>query len=283
MPALGIAYFAAMIALSLGGASRRRTRRVLALAGGAWALGLIGLQAFVIGAWCKLCMIADPAAVGVAIAVAAGARTLRVSWRSVALAVPAAAAVPLALALGLAGHAPATVETPVARDMPAMVERAQVPGTVTIVELVDFECPFCREEAPAVADAIARAHVPVTVVRKMVPLAMHAHARTAALAWCCADAQGHGDAMAAALFAAPADELNPGRCVDLAVAAGCDRARYRAALADPATMRRVAADIADAKAAGVRQLPTVFVGAHRFAGAGHDADELLAAIQQARA
>jgi protein-disulfide isomerase/uncharacterized membrane protein len=269
MPVPGIAFFAVMIALAL--VEWPRLRLGLALAGGAWAIVLIGLQAFAIGAWCKLCMIADPAAVALAVVVAAGACSVR--WKRAVLAIPALA-LPLAFA-GLA-HAP---DPELAAGTPELIAREQVRGSVTIVEFVDFECPFCRQLAPRLADAVEHARAPVHVVRKMVPLRQHPHARDAALAWCCADAKGKGDAMARALFAAPPDELTPDGCERLAVQVGCDRDRYRAALADAAV--RVDRDIADAKAAGIHGFPTVFIGGQRVTGAGHDASELRAAIDRA--
>src|SRR5258706_3699408 len=64
MPLVGIAFFAVMTVLCF--ASARRLRLGLALAGGAWALFLVGLQALSIGAWCKLCLVADPAAIALA-------------------------------------------------------------------------------------------------------------------------------------------------------------------------------------------------------------------------
>jgi len=272
MPALGIAYFTVMIALAF--VARPRLRLVLALAGGAWACALIAIQALVIGAWCKLCMIADPAAIALAGAVAAGAGTLRRSWR-ISLAVPATAAV--VLALGQLGHAP----PPLPAGTPEFVAHAQQPGAVAVVELVDFECPFCRMLAPKLGDAIAHARVPIRVVRKMVPLPMHAHAMTAALAWCCADAQGKGDAMADALFAADPEQLTSEGCERIAASVGCDVVRYRRDL--PAAERRVAADIQEARATAARVLlPTVWIGGERIVGAGASSDELAAAIEHAR-
>src|SRR5687767_8453778 len=64
LPIIGIAYFAVMIALAI--LPRPRLRRVFAALGGAAALGLIAIQAFVIEAWCKLCLVADPAAIALA-------------------------------------------------------------------------------------------------------------------------------------------------------------------------------------------------------------------------
>src|SRR5947208_1421124 len=60
MPVFGIVFFAASIALAF---LQRPTLRMLwALGGAVVSLALIGLQAFSIHAWCKLCMIADPSA-----------------------------------------------------------------------------------------------------------------------------------------------------------------------------------------------------------------------------
>ena len=271
MPLVGLAFFAAMIALSF--VARPRLRVALALGGAAWAIALIAIQAFVIGAWCKLCMIADPIAIALALTIVAGARTVKPSLRVAALALPALAALPLAFAL--LGHAP---PPPVAPGTPDVIAREQRPGVATVVDFVDFECPFCRKFAPVLDAAVVAAKVPVRVVRKMTPLHMHPHALTAALAWCCADAQGKGDAMATALFAAPVDQLTPEGCENIAVGLGCDRERYRATLADPATRERVVHDTADAKAAGVRGLPTLFIGDTGFGGADHDRAELTAAI-----
>ena len=271
MPALGIAYFVAMLALAF--VARPRARKLLAIAGAAWGVALIIVQAFVVGAWCKLCMIADPAAILGAAFVLAGAGT--VGWRGATGAFVAAAAT---LALLLAPK-PVPERLSQAAGTPDFVARAQSPGATTIVEVVDFECPFCRAFAPKLDAAIAQARTPVRVVRKMMPLSMHPHALPAALAWCCADAQGKGDAMAAALFAAPPESLTADGCEQIAASVGCDLERYRRDL--PAASARVSADLAEARTAGVHSLPTVFIGGERVVGAGATTDELLARIDRA--
>jgi predicted DsbA family dithiol-disulfide isomerase len=101
----------------------------------------------------------------------------------------------------------------------------------------------------------------------------------AALAYCCADAQGKGDAMAEALFAAPPDALTPEGCEQLAAGVGCDLDRYRRDL--PAAKARVAAEMAEVRAAGVHALPTLFIGDQRVEGAAASADELAALIHRA--
>ena len=269
MPVLGIAFYAAALVLAFVAAPR--ARKVLAAGGAAWAVWLIGLQAFSIGAWCKLCLVADPAAILHAACVLAGAELVHVRRRAIAV-VPALGAVVGVLALWT--HTPAAPALP--PGTPAFVQRAQAPGTLTIVEVVDFECPFCREMQRRLASAIERAHVPVRIVRKMMPLPRHPHALPAALAWCCADAQGKGEAMAEALFTAPPDALTAEGCEQLAGKVGCDLERYRRDL--PLMHARVAGDIIEARSAGDKALPTLYVGGERIVGATKTVDELAAML-----
>jgi predicted DsbA family dithiol-disulfide isomerase len=55
--------------------------------------------------------------------------------------------------------------------------------------------------------------------------------------------------------------------------------RYRRDAGDPTTKARIDQDIADARAAGVRSLPTVYVGATAFVGAAASTEQLVAAIR----
>src|SRR4051812_28264946 len=54
LPVVGIAFGA--LALALCFVARPRLRLALAIAGGLGGLGLIAIQAFAVGAWCKLCL-----------------------------------------------------------------------------------------------------------------------------------------------------------------------------------------------------------------------------------
>jgi uncharacterized membrane protein/predicted DsbA family dithiol-disulfide isomerase len=274
MPLVGIAFY--LLALGLCFAPAPRLRRGLAVAGGVWAVFLIVLQASVIGAWCKLCLVADPAALGYAVAVLAGATTLRPTIARGLAVVPSVLAALGVLALWTHRAAP---EPGLPPGTPAFVEQAQVPHTTTVVEIVDFECPYCRRMQDRLAAAIAQARFPVRVVRKMLPLPSHPHAMPAALAYCCADAQGKGDAMAAALFAAPTDELTPEGCERLAASVGCDLERYRREL--PRAEARVAAEMTEMRAAGVRALPTVYIGGERIVGAAKSTSDLSALLERA--
>jgi len=271
MSVLGVGFFAAMLVLAFANAPR--LRRWLALAGGAWAVWLIGLQAFAIGAWCKLCLVADPSAIAHAGFVLAGAASVQFGWRRALAIAPAIGAAVVALAAWTSTAPPRAPET---ATPPAEV--AQAHDAVTIVEFVDFECPFCREMQRRIEAALEHTTVPVRVVRKMVPLPAHRGALPAALAWCCADAQGKGDAMARALFATDPEDLTPERCEQIALRLGCDPDRYRADL--PQMKDRILADLHAAEAAGVTALPTLFVGSQRVDGASASTTELIAMIHQ---
>ena len=266
MPLIGIAFGVLAVALCFF-RGHRRLRVALAIAGGLAGLGLLLVQAFAVGAWCKLCLVADPAAIGYALAVLLGARTVgRRAW----LAVPGFAVALAALALWTRSPAIDPVQAPIV---------AQVDGRAAIVEYVDFECPFCREMQRRLHDAIARAKVPVQITRKMVALPQHAGALPAAIAWCCADRQGKGDAMAEALFAADPAQLTHDGCAQIAAKLGCDMAQYR--LDAPLAVGRVAVDMMDARGAGIHGLPTLYVGRSQVVGASASVDDLVAMLQQA--
>jgi uncharacterized membrane protein len=264
MPVFGLAFFAcaALLASAGGGWRVDRARRIAAALGGAGALTLLAVQGLAIGAWCRLCVATDLVALAHAVLVLSG----RTAWppigRARAALTAAAAIAAIAVPLGA-------------------LAREQVAGTAVVVDFVDFECPFCRAFHAELTTALASAAVPVRVVRKMVPLPQHRGAFPAALAWCCADAQGKGDEMADRLFAST--DFSTDGLERLAAEIGLDLERFRADAADPATRARIEADGAAAAHAGVSSLPTVYIGGQRFVGAGASVDQLVAALRDAAA
>ncbi|HSR96417.1 MAG TPA: thioredoxin domain-containing protein [Kofleriaceae bacterium] len=275
MPVVGVVFFLA--AVVLGFVEAPRLRRALAIGGAAGALFLIGVQAFAIGAWCKLCMVADPAALAYAILVLAGARAMKPTFARIVAAPAGLLATVGLLALWTGGGEPPAPAMP--PGTPAFVEKAQAPDAATVVEVVDFECPYCRRMQERLTTALARVTSPIRVVRKMLPLAGHPHAMPAALAYCCADAQGKGEAMAAALFAAKPEDMTDEGCEKIAAEVGCDVERYRRDR--PQAEVRVAAEMAEMRAAGIHALPTLFIGSERVVGAGKSTEELTAMLEQA--
>jgi uncharacterized membrane protein/predicted DsbA family dithiol-disulfide isomerase len=275
LPIIGIAYFLAMTVLAFW--PHKRLRLVLAGIGAAGGIALILIQAFSIGAWCKVCLVADPAAIVGALVVLAGARTLYPSWQNLVATVPAVALV--VLALGLYSHRASQLVSN--EPLPECVAKEQIPGAVTIVEFVDFECPFCRALDKKLTEALGKTQRNIRIVRKMVPLPGHAYAVPAAMAWCSADAQGKGDAMAKALFAANPEDMTPAGCEAIAVRLGCDVTKYRTTFASPELRARIEQDMADARAANLNGFPTIYIGKQKFEGSDHTSDALLAAIERA--
>jgi uncharacterized membrane protein/predicted DsbA family dithiol-disulfide isomerase len=273
LPVIGIAHFTTMIVLSFIERGRM-LRLVLAIVGGLAAIGLIALQAVSIGAWCKLCLVADPSAIVLALAVVAGAGVLQPTWRASAV-LPAAILVVFGLGLWTHQEAPPPAPTPEA------ILREQKPGVVTIVEFVDFECPFCRALDKKLSEAIEQSKKPVRIVRKMVPLPSHPHSVPAAMAYCACEAQGHGDAMAKELFASPPEHLTPAGNEELAKKVGCEITKYRETFASAELRARVEADMADARAADLDGFPTIYIGTQKFEGSDHTPAKLLAAIEAA--
>jgi uncharacterized membrane protein/predicted DsbA family dithiol-disulfide isomerase len=271
MSLVGVVFFAAHVGLAF--VHKPKLRIALAVAGGVWAVFLIILQAFVIEAWCKLCMIADPSAIVLAIAVLIGASTVPRDKRAL-LAIPALAAIVVGLALW---SKPPTLPEPPA-DTPQFVLDAQVKDKVTIVDLVDFECPFCRQMNTKLEEALQKTTVPVRVIYKMVPLPMHKNAVPAALAWAAVDRQGKGDAMAKELFAAEPEKLTAYDVERIAEKLGVNLEQYRKDI--PLSIERVKADLNDAKAAQVQALPTMFIGTARHTGAELSVEQLVAEIQK---
>lgn len=254
LPVLGIAFNLVALALCFWPS---RFRPLVAIAGGAVGLGLISVQAFAVGAWCKLCLVADPAAIGYAVSVLAGAKVVRSGrW----LALPA-----LASALGVLylWTRPPT-------------NAIVAPRTAGIVEYVDFECPFCREMNTRVTAAIAKVGKPIAIERHMVALPQHPGAMPAAIAWCCANRQGKGDAMADALFELPVEQLTDAHCAEVAERLGCDMTRYR--LDAPLAVGDIAVDMMNAKLAGVRGLPTLLVNGNQVVGASASTEQLVAML-----
>ncbi|HXX70412.1 MAG TPA: thioredoxin domain-containing protein [Polyangiaceae bacterium] len=234
----------------------------LALSSGAAVVGALLLFAQgMLGRFCPYCTAADVS--GLACALTSGWRLLRV---------PTVASPPArglgALALAVAGVVPFAMGSR-ASGVPVVIraEQAATPrGDVTIVDFVDFECPFCRE-AQARLQPILEAHSNhVRLLRRQVPLRIHAHARDAARAACCGERLGKGDAMAEALFSAPVDQLTPAGCESLAQQVGLALESFRACVADPRTDASIDADRAEFKAAGGEALPTIWIGGRELIG-----------------
>jgi len=175
-----------------------------------------------------------------------------------------------AIGMGLGAAIPLLSHVLVRPTIPALVseEMKNTPkGMVTIVDFVDFECPYCRKTASDFAPTLDKYKGRFRLVRKEVPLHMHAHARTAALAECCAETLGKGDAMADALMSVPTAELTEDGCTAAATSLGIDEHAFRACLGDPKTAEHLEADDRDFRAVHGHSLPLIWINDQMIEGA----------------
>ena len=155
-------------------------------------------------------------------------------------------------------------------DVPSVIadEMRKTPrGKVTVVDFVDFECPFCRM-THADFEPLLEAHKDkVRVARKQVPLHMHPHAMDAAKTACCGEKLGKGEEIAEALFASPPSELTPEGCEQIATKHGLDPAQFKECVASAETEARIKADGEMFRAAKGHGLPTIFIDGTKLEGA----------------
>jgi protein-disulfide isomerase len=142
-------------------------------------------------------------------------------------------------------------------------------AAVAIVEYGDFECPNCKQAAPAVKLLLQRFAGRVRLVWRHFPLEeVHPHALQAALAAEVAGGQGKFWPMHDLLFdnqrhLKPAQLRSYGERLEL------DMLRYDADMADTVYLQRVREDIESGRASGVRATPTFYVnGAIQDVSAG---------------
>lgn len=133
---------------------------------------------------------------------------------------------------------------------------------VTVVELSDFQCPYCREFATNTYPRVDSAYV-ATGKAKFVfvnlPLAMHTNAFPAAEAAMCASAQGKFWQMHDRLFATQREWSTQADAVQrfdhMAEALQLDMAAYRDCTASDRTASLIVNDAMQAAEAGVRGTP----------------------------
>lgn len=263
MPLFGIAGFVAIgVAACWPGRRARITQLALSIAAGMLGAFLILLQAK-IGHVCPYCLVADTSGLFALLAAAARLWLGPDASAPLPVVITGAAGVAAAVAVPLVLGFRAPPVPPVIRD-----EMARTPaGQATVVDFVDFECPFCRM-TNAELEPLLHAHAKqVRVVRRQMPLRMHPHAMDAARAACCGEQLGKGEAMANALFTAPEDNLTPEGCEKLASSLGLPLDAYRTCVKSPATDALIDADKAEFKAAGGFALPTIWIGDTRLIGA----------------
>ena len=132
-------------------------------------------------------------------------------------------------------------------------------AAVTIVEYGDFECPNCKQAAPAVKLILEHFKGRVQLVWRHFPLeGVHPHALQAALASEAAGAQGKFWPMHDLLFANQS-HLKLQQLRGYAERLELDMARYDAEMNEDFYLQRVREQIEGGERSGVRGTPTFFV------------------------
>jgi len=130
---------------------------------------------------------------------------------------------------------------------------------VTVVEYGDFECPNCKQAAPAVKLLLERYPGRVRLIWRHFPLEeVHPHALQAALASEVAAAQGKFWPMHDLLFENQR-HLKPAHLRQYAQRLELDLVRYDGDMADTVYLQRVREDIEGGGRSGVRSTPGFFV------------------------
>jgi Na+/H+ antiporter NhaA len=164
---------------------------------------------------------------------------------------------------------------------PVDPERDHVAGPVdaplTLVEYLDYECPFCARVSGVGDDLRAHFGDRLRYVTRHLPLPVHPHAELAALAAEAAARQGRFWEMHVVLFEHQ-DELELEDLVGYAAEVGLDVEQFMRDLDDDVIARHVEHDVASAEESGVRGTPTFFIGDTRHVGP-YDARTLIEALE----
>jgi protein-disulfide isomerase len=147
-------------------------------------------------------------------------------------------------------------------------------ATVWLVEVSDFQCPYCKMWHDSTYPAIQREFVKTGIVRMAYvnyPLEMHPNAKPAAEAAMCASAQDKFWPMHDKIFhtqASWAPLQNPSAVFDsLAGASGVDRLEWRRCMETGAIRLLLATDQQYGVNAKIRSTPTFYIGSEAISGA----------------
>lgn len=227
-------------------------------------MGLLAYQSFLLHRFCGLCVGVDVAAVVAGVAGSNWILSTR-GWPN--LGDPLEGWAHLVIGLGVVTL---TLVWPQVRPVPApsqLLKKLSVPGRLTIVEISDPQCPFCREFQPRLSRVLKDYQQQVALVR------LHGVggglSRDASKAILCAEKAGRGEAMADRLFAAP--RLNKEVIAASLAALDSTGQSFSDCLGHPSTEQRLRRDRAWVKKLRHTGLPTTYVAGERIDGAASEA------------
>lgn len=165
------------------------------------------------------------------------------------------------------GSAATSEAGPVRVDVSGSPAQGPNDAKVTMVEFVDFECPFCGRYARDTLPQLRRDYGDrIRYVSRQFPLDIHPHAAAAARTAVCADEQGRYWDLHDMLFAHQ-EELTKRDLAGYARELGLDMDGYATCLRAPATQARVERDLADGRRYGVTGTPAFFINGRLISGA----------------
>ena len=187
----------------------------------------------------------------------------------------------------------AAVDSARVNDILQRADAARIQGAanapVWIVEVSDFQCPFCKQWHDSVYPAIVREFIKPGIVRMAyvnLALPQHQHAVPAAEAALCVGLQDKFWPMHDKLFDTQTRwvQLADARPFfdSLALSTGVNASEFRSCLGSQLMRRIVNGDRTRASTSGVQSTPTFFVGDQPILGVGSIA-AFRAAIERARA
>lgn len=163
--------------------------------------------------------------------------------------------------------------------------RGNAKASVTLEEFGDFECPPCSTMAGVLKGAEEKYGARLRLIFHQFPLAIHLHAREAALASEAAHLQGKFWEMHDLLYQ---EQLVWTKAPDVptlfnsyAGMIGIDVDRFKKDMQGPETKARVAADQKRATARGVTSTPTIFINNVALPPTSLNPSDLHAAIEAA--
>jgi uncharacterized membrane protein/predicted DsbA family dithiol-disulfide isomerase len=290
LPAVGVLMFASLVCLSAAPVSGfGRLFRIVAVAGGAGGLGLVLVQATILQRYCPFCLVVDGIAMMIAVLAVTQYRSLCEDPSPPVADAPGSpraekgeqeeetGETPVAtagmkglvtslicvLAAGITGvviGALLTAQQPPPEEILAL----RHPDRVTIVELVDFRCKYCRAMHRVLDRVEADMGDRVHRVCLTVPTADQPGTRIAARARLCARREGRERAMVDALLIHAGVDLT--RCRELAREVGLSVPAFAACMDDPASEEELDKEMVWMNAASPRGLPAVWVEDQRFDG-----------------
>ena len=163
-------------------------------------------------------------------------------------------------------HAQITLEPLRAKVSTDGPSRGPSGAVVTIVEFADFQCPFCRQMAPVLEQALKRYPDTLRLVYKNYPLTeIHPDAMHAAQAAMCADQQGKFWEMYDALFS-PGAELAIPALRATAVRVGLESNKFEDCVRGKAADGPIQDEMLEGRALAVAGTPALFVNGRLIPG-----------------